>query len=60
MAKLKALNLVMKDDGFGFGDQVGHCPKCGNKFSIPIEVLFSNRSLSEYPCKYCGQLIKLN
>lgn len=56
---MKALDMIMKDDGCGFGDKIGCCPKCENPFNIPIEVLFNNKNLKEYPCKYCGQLVKI-
>jgi hypothetical protein len=56
---MKALDMIMKDDGCGFGDKIGCCPKCGEPFSVPIEIAFKKRDLKEYPCRYCGQLVKI-
>ena len=56
---MKALDLIMKDDGCGFGDKIGCCPKCDKEFVIPLKVAFSNNKPETYPCKYCGQLVKI-
>ena len=56
---MKALDMIMKDDGCGFGDKIGCCPKCGEPFSVPIEIVFNKKDLKEYPCRYCGQLVKI-
>lgn len=53
-----ALDMVMKDDKF-IGDKVGCCPKCGEVFTIPIELALSKTKVHEYPCKHCGQLVKI-
>ena len=56
---MEALDLIMKDDNLGFGDKIGCCPKCEKEFSIPINILFSQNKPNTYPCKHCGQLIKI-
>ena len=59
---MEVLDLVMKDDGAGFGDQVACCPKCEKPFIIPFEIAFSKKikTIDSYPCKYCGQMCKIS
>lgn len=56
---MEVLNLIMKDDNLGFGDKIGCCPKCEKEFVIPLNIAFSKNKPAFYPCKYCGQLIKI-
>lgn len=53
-------DLIMKDDGLGFGDQIACCPKCEEPFVIPFEVAFSKKSIGFYPCKNCGQVCRIS
>ena len=57
---MEALDLVFKNDGLGYGDQIACCPKCGKPFCLPFKYVFSNKKPPAYPCEKCGQLIKLN
>ncbi len=61
MGKLNDVKeLVMQDDGLGFGDQIACCPKCKKPFIIPLEVAFSNKNIVLYPCKHCGQVCRIS
>ena len=53
------LDIIMKDDGLGFGDKVGCCPVCETPFFIPIEIFFSKEKPSAIPCNNCGQMIRV-
>ena len=55
----KALDLIMKDDKLGFGDKIGCCPKCEKEFCLPLSIAFSKNKPKSYPCKYCGQLVRI-
>ena len=33
---MKTYNIVMLDDGLGFGDFIACCPVCGNSITVPI------------------------
>ena len=57
---MEALDLIFKNDGLGYGDQIACCPKCGKPFCLPFKYVFSNKKPPAYPCEKCGQLIKLN
>ena len=57
---MEVLELVMKDDGLGYGDQVACCPKCGEPFCLPLSIAFAKSKPPSYPCKHCHQLIKLD
>ena len=57
---MEALELVMKDDGLGYGDQVACCPKCGEPFCLPLSIAFAKSKPSTYPCKHCHQPIELD
>ena len=57
---MEALELVTKDDGLGYGDQIACCPKCGEPFCLPLNIAFAKSKPSTYPCKHCNQLIKLS
>ena len=57
---MEALSLVMKDDELGYGDQVACCPKCGKPFCLPLNIAFAKQKPPIYPCKHCGQSIKLD
>ena len=57
---MEALELVMKDDGLGYGDQIACCPKCGEPFCLPLSIAFAKSKPSTYPCNNCNQLIKLS
>ena len=56
---MKALDMIMKDDGCGFGDKIGCCPKCEEPFVVPLKIAFSKSEIKEFPCKHCGQLVKI-
>ena len=56
---MEILDLIMKDDGCGFGDKIGCCPKCEKEFVVPLNIVFSKNKPNAYPCKYCGQLVKI-
>ena len=56
---MEILDLVMKDDGLGFGDQIACCPKCEKPFVIPLEIAFSKKTIDFFPCKYCGQFCRI-
>lgn len=50
----------MKDDGLGYGDKVACCPICDEPFVIPFDIIFSKKEIRVYPCKNCGQMIRIN
>ena len=56
---MTVMDIVMKDDGLGFGDKVGCCPICNTPFVVPIEILFNSNKPESYPCSNCGQMIRL-
>lgn len=56
---MELLDLIMKDDGAGFGDKIACCPKCEKPFVIPFNVAFSKKLIDSYPCQNCGQLCKI-
>ena len=52
-------NLVFKNDGLGYGDQVGCCPTCGKPFVLPLKIAFSKNKPKNYPCSNCGEMINI-
>ena len=57
---MEILDLIMKDDGLRYGDQVACCPICDEPFVIRFDIIFSKKEIRVYPCKNCGQMIRIN
>lgn len=55
----KVYDLVMMDDGSGFGAMVACCPNCKMPFDLPFYIAFSENKPEYYPCKYCEILLRL-
>lgn len=51
--------IIMLDDGCGFGDMIACCPNCKEPFILPFYIAFADKKPENYPCKYCGTIIKI-
>lgn len=57
---MEILDLVMRDDRLGYGDQIACCPNCNEPFVIPLEIAFSKKNIDFLPCKHCGQICRIS